>query len=45
MAIKGTIGVGNKARLLTDIEIGVEDKARRVIRAYVGDENGGIERG
>ena len=44
MAIKGTIGVGNKARLLTDIEIGVEDKARRVIRAYVGDENGKARR-
>ena len=41
MAIKGMVGVGNKARLLTNIEVGDENgKARRVIRGYVGDANG-----
>lgn len=45
MAIKGMVGVGNKARLLTNIEVGDENgKARRVIRGYVGDANGKARR-
>lgn len=45
MAIKGMIGVGNKARLLTNIEVGDENgKARRVIRGYIGDANGKARR-
>lgn len=40
----GYVGVGNKARLLRDIEVGVNNKARRVIRGYVGDENGKAQR-
>lgn len=44
MAVKGYVGAGNKARLITDIEVGVNNKARRVIRGYVGDENGKAQR-
>lgn len=40
----GYVGVGNKARLLRDIEVGVNDVARRVIRGYIGDENGKAQR-
>ena len=40
----GYVGVGNKARLLRDIEVGVNDAARRVIRGYVGDANGKAQR-
>lgn len=40
----GYVGVGNKARLLRDIEVGVNDVARRVIRGYVGDANGKAQR-
>ncbi len=40
MAKKTYIGVGGKARAVTDIYIGVEGKARRVKKAYVGDANG-----
>lgn len=44
MAIKGYIGVGNKSRLITDMEIGVDDTARRIIRGYIGDANGKAKR-